>query len=275
MKIYDCITYCGEDLLLELRFETLNNDVDKFIIIEGNKYFNGDDKPRFFNLEKFKKFKHKIDYFYIEDFPKHNGDNYLYEHYQRDQIKKGLNDLNSEDIIILSDADEIPNLKNKSFMKYDSTVFLQTMYYYKLNIHFYEGLKWKNKSAGSKCCKYKFFRSGQEIRNFRVKNIPWWRFDRKIKRYIEYNGGWHFAFLMNEKKISEKLSRFDHEINHLHKNTNIDSTKLIDELEIKKRIYNLKDPYDRKDVKLRKVEIDETYPEFIKNNIELFSEYII
>ena len=33
MKIYDCITYCGEDLLLNIRFETLNNEVDKFIII--------------------------------------------------------------------------------------------------------------------------------------------------------------------------------------------------------------------------------------------------
>lgn len=88
MKIYDCITYCGEDFLLKLRFETLDNDVDKFIIIEGNKYFNGDEKPKLFNLEKFKKFQHKIEYFFIEDFPKHNGNNYLYEHYQRDQIKK-------------------------------------------------------------------------------------------------------------------------------------------------------------------------------------------
>lgn len=55
MKIYDCITYCGEDLLLQIRFETLNNEVDKFIIIEGNRYFNGETKPKFFDLNKFKK----------------------------------------------------------------------------------------------------------------------------------------------------------------------------------------------------------------------------
>ena len=62
MKIYDCITYCGEDLLLNIRFETLNNEVDKFIIIEGNRYFNGDKKSKFFDLKKFKKFEKKIEY---------------------------------------------------------------------------------------------------------------------------------------------------------------------------------------------------------------------
>ena len=275
MKIYDCITYCGEDLLLNLRFETLNNYVDKFVIIEGNKYFNGEKKPKFFDLKKFNKFKNKIDYFFIEDFPEYRGDNYLYEHYQRDQIKRGLCGLAPDDIVILSDADEIPNLKNKNFMKHDSTIFLQNMYYYKLNIHFYQGLKWNNKSAGTKCCKYKFFTSGQNIRNFRVKNIPWWRFDQKIKRYVEFDGGWHFAFLMNINEISEKLARFDHEIKHLHKEKNFNSKILIDEKKIKERMENFRDPYERNDVKLRKVKIDESYPEFIRNNLKLFSNYII
>ena len=44
MKIYDCLPYCGEDLLLKIRFETLYKDVDKFVIIEGNRYFNGEKK---------------------------------------------------------------------------------------------------------------------------------------------------------------------------------------------------------------------------------------
>ena len=275
MKIYDCITYCGEDLLLNLRFETLDKHVDKFVIIEGNRYFNGEKKPKLFNLNKFKKFKDKIDYFFIENFPEHTGDNYLYEHFQRDQIKKGLHGLAPDDIIILSDADEIPNLKNKNFMKYDSAVFLQNMYYYKLNIHFCQGLKWKNKWAGPKCCKYKFFTSGHNIRNFRVKNIPWWRFDQKMKRYIEFDGGWHFTFLMNINEISEKLIRFDHEIKHLHKKKKIDPKKLFDKEKIRKRIEDLKDPYERDDVRLNKVEIDKTFPEYIRQNMKLFSDYII
>tara|TARA_Y100000389_G_scaffold175725_1_gene186713 strand:+ start:1312 stop:2139 length:828 start_codon:yes stop_codon:yes gene_type:complete len=274
MKIYDCITYCGEDLLLKIRFETLNNDVNKFIIIEGNKYFNGETKPKFFNLNKFKKFEKKIEYHFVEDFPKHNGDNYHYEHYQRNQIKRGLTGLKPNDIILLSDADEIPNLKNKKFLNFDSTVFLQNMYYYKFNIHFYKGLKWNNKSAGTKSCKFKFFETGEKIRRFRVRNIPWWRFDRKIKRYVEKDGGWHFAFLMNSKEISEKLKRFNHEIDHLHKNKEYNKNNLINLAKIEKRIRENKDPYDRDDVKLKKVLIDNTYPDYIFENIKKLSNYI-
>ena len=99
------------------------------------------------------------------------------------------------------------------------------MYYYKFNIHLYQGLKWNNKVAATKSCKFKFFESVQKVRKFRVKNIPWWRFDRKIKRYVEKNGGWHFSYLMNSEEISLKLSRFKHEIDHLKKNSpyNIDN----------------------------------------------------
>ena len=274
MKIYDCITYCGEDLLLQIRFETLNNDVDKFIIIEGNRYFNGETKPKFFDLNKFKKFEKKIEYHFVEDFPKHNGDNYQYEHYQRNQIKRGFTGLEPNDIVLLSDDDEIPNLKNKQFLNFDSAVFLQNMYYYKFNIHFYEGLKWNNKSAGTKSCKFKFFESGEKIRRFRVKNIPWWRFDRKIKRYVEKDGGWHFAFLMNAKDISEKLKRFNHEMNHLHKNREYNRDNLINLTEIEKRIKEYKDPYNRIDVQLKKVTIDNTYPDYIVKNIRKLSNYI-
>ena len=59
MKIYDCIIYSGEDLLLKIRFETLHKQVDKFIIIEGNRYFNGEKKPQFFKLKNFQNLKIK------------------------------------------------------------------------------------------------------------------------------------------------------------------------------------------------------------------------
>ena len=275
MKIYDCITYCGEDLLLKIRFETLNNDVDKFIIIEGNRYFNGDKKTKFFNLNKFEKFKNKIEYYFIEDFPKHNGNNFVYEHYQRNQIKRGFSGLEPNDIVLLSDADEIPNLKNKKFLDYDSAVFLQNMYYYKFNIHFYKGLKWKNKSAGTRSCKFKFFETAETMRGFRVKNIPWWRFDRKIKRHVEFDGGWHFSFLMDVKGISEKLMRFNHEIAHLHKHRKYDINNLLNVNNIQKRIIEFKDPYNRDAVKLKKVKIDNTFPKYILENINKLSGYIV
>ena len=93
MKIYDCFTYCGEDLLLKIRLESLFNQVDKFIIIEGNRFFNGETKSKLFDINKFEKYQNKINYHFIEDYPEHIGNNWEYEFYQRNQIKRGLTDL--------------------------------------------------------------------------------------------------------------------------------------------------------------------------------------
>lgn len=275
MKIIDCITYCGEDLLLKIRFETLYNQIDKFIIIEANKYFDGNPKPKFFDHKKFYKYSNKIEYYYIENLPKYNGNNLEYEIFIKNQIARGLNNLDDEDIVLISDADEIPNLKDDKFKNYDSAVFLQKMYYYKFNINVYEGLKFKNKIACTKSCKFKFFKSFQQVRQFRVKNIPWWRFDQKIKRYVEKDGGWHFSFLMNSKDIKYKLSRFEHEIKHLKKEDGYILSDLMDIKRIKNNIINLKDPYDRDHVKLKKVKIDESFPKYILENKDELDKFII
>ena len=274
MKVYDCITYCGEDLLLKIRFETLFNKVDKFIIVEASKYFNGEDKPKLFNINNFDRYKNKIDFYYIDNLPKFDGNNLEYEYFIKNQIKRGLNNLDPDDIILISDADEIPNLESEKYKKFDSTVFLQKMYYYKFNIHLYEGLKWNNKVAATKSCKFKFFESVQKVRNFRVKNIPWWRFDRKIKRYVENDGGWHFSYLMNSKQISSKLKKFEHEVAHLKKGKKYDMQELTDIKNIENKISKLQDPYDREDIKLRKVQIDKSYPEYIYKNLDSLSDYI-
>ena len=275
MKIIDCITYCGEDLLLKIRFETLYNQIDKFIIIEANKYFDGNPKPKFFDHKKFYKYSNKIEYYYIEDLPKHNGNNLEYEIFIKNQIARGLNNLDDEDIVLISDADEIPNLKNEKFKNFDSTIFLQKMFYYKFNINAYEGLKFKNKIACTKSCKFKFFKSFQQVREFRVKNIPWWRFDKKIKRYVEKDGGWHFSFLMKSEDIKSKLSRFEHEIKHLKKEDEYILSDLMDIEKIENNIINLKDPYDRGHVKLKKVKIDGSFPKYILENQNELNEFII
>jgi beta-1,4-mannosyl-glycoprotein beta-1,4-N-acetylglucosaminyltransferase len=274
MKIYDCFTYCGEDRLLEIRFKTLYNKVDKFVIIEGNKFFNGNIKKKKFDINKFNEFKSKINYFYIEDFPEHDGNNWNYEYFQRNKISLGLAGLNDNDIILISDADEIPNLNNEIFLQYDSAVFLQKMFYYKLNIFCYDGLKWNKKWPGTKSCKFKFFKNAQSVREFRVKNYPWWRFDRKIKRYIEPNGGWHFAYLMNTEDISKKISGFAHEVSHVLNSESFNIEALSDQNYINKKIENMDDIYGRKNIKLKVVDIDTSFPKEIFENVYKYQDLI-
>ena len=80
---------------------------------------------------------------------------------------------------------------------------------------------------------------------------------------------------MNDDEISNKLNRFDHEIEHLLGGQKYIKENLVNKNEIKFRMKNLIDPYNRKDVKLKKVDLDETYPKFIYQNIDKLSDFII
>jgi beta-1,4-mannosyl-glycoprotein beta-1,4-N-acetylglucosaminyltransferase len=110
MKIYDCFSYLDEDLLLNLRLNILNRYVDYFVIIEGNKTWQNNPKKLNFDIKKFKEFEKKIIYIPVTDLP--GGDNpYQRENFQRNAISRGLIDSNDEDLIIISDLDEIPDPK--------------------------------------------------------------------------------------------------------------------------------------------------------------------
>ena len=123
-KIYDCFSYWDEDLLLDIRFNILNDYVDYFVIIEGNKTWQNNDKKLRFDINKFQKFKDRIIYIPVEDMP--DGDNpYLRENFQRNCISRGILKAQDEDLIIISDLDEIPNPKKiDSFKKKCALQFL-------------------------------------------------------------------------------------------------------------------------------------------------------
>lgn len=265
MKIYDCFTYCGEDFLLDTRLNILNKDVDFFVIIEMSKFHSGKERQQRFNINKFLKFKKKIRYYFIENTPNHDGDNWKFENFQRNQIKLGLFDAQNEDIIIVSDLDEIPNLTLKIHLNCHSCVFLQNFYYFKLNNLCFEGLKWKKKWPGSKSLKFKFYSSAQEVREQRVRNIAWWRIDKKVKRKVIENGGWHFSYLMTPEKIAEKIYNFAHK-----------EFKIYSDIEhINKQIRLQNDIFLRKNLKFKTVKIDESYPEYIQKNINKFDQWIL
>jgi beta-1,4-mannosyl-glycoprotein beta-1,4-N-acetylglucosaminyltransferase len=136
MKIFDCITYLNENLVLDLRLNILEEYVDYFVIVEGSKTHSGKNKKFFFDINKFKKFKSKIRYFCIKNMPKSKNPWEL-ENFQRNQIMRGLNDAQPNDLILISDADEIPDLrkiKSLNNIKNKIYTFSQKCFYYKLNL---------------------------------------------------------------------------------------------------------------------------------------------
>ena len=139
MAIFDCFQYFNEDHIADLRFNILNESVDKFIIVESTVNHQGKAKKLHFDINRYKKFKNKINYIVVDDTPEnikktHEGGESLVEQHQRNSIMRGLKNANDNDLIILSDVDEIPDLnKLNEYDKNKYAVFSQKMFMYKLN----------------------------------------------------------------------------------------------------------------------------------------------
>ena len=167
MKIFDCFMYFDEDMILDLRLNILNKYVDNFVIVESIYNHKGEKRKLKFNPKKFESFREKIIYLVHDEIPLEiesisNNDseseksgklimNALYrESGQRNFIMNGLKNANSEDIILISDVDEIPNLENIIFDKIKKKIifFNQDMLYYKFNLKL-PNLTW----TGTRGCK--------------------------------------------------------------------------------------------------------------------------
>ena len=266
MAIYDCFQYFDEDHIVDLRLNILNEYVDYFVISESTKTHQGKDKKINFKLEKFSKFKNKIKFIIADftdeiNFKKHKGGESPIEQHQRNSLIKGIRDVGSEDLIILSDSDEIPDLtklknvdKNKKYI-----AFSQKMFTYKLNLHNLSESNW----IGSRMTKKKNISTMQSLRNLKFKKYPFWRIDKKNLQIIE--GGWHFSYMHKPEQILKKIKSFSHgEFDN--KDINV---KLIEQ-----KILNNEDIFNR-GFSLKKIKLDESYPKYILDNKVKFSEWII
>lgn len=224
MKIIDCTTYYSEDLMLDIRFNILNEFVDKFIIVEAKHSHSGEKKILNFNINNFPKFKDKIEYLIIENEPdgiiKNTNESSIKRmnsllriEQSYNYISNALKDVSEEDLICLSDNDEIPNFESKDFKnsKNDIFIFKQLFFYYKFNL-FYDLMPW----FGTKACKKKKLNSLSWLRNLKNKKYPWWRIDtyfsntKQTNVQIVTDGGWHFTNLKTAEEIHKKLSNFGH-----------------------------------------------------------------
>ena len=141
MAIFDCFQYFNEDHMVDLRMNILNDNVDYFVISESTKTHQGETKKLNFKIENFKKYKHKIIYTVADfkdekDFISHKGGESLIEQHQRNNILNGLTKAYDEDLIILSDSDEVPDLTKLNQIKPNTkfTAYSQMMFMYKLNL---------------------------------------------------------------------------------------------------------------------------------------------
>ena len=227
MKIFDCTTFFDEKMMMDIRFNVLNKFVTKFIVVESIYSHSGKKKKLNFNINDYPKFKDKINYIIIDKEPdnidKENKSSEKKISKRMNSIKrieqsyeymsKGLGEINDDDLVMISDNDEIPNLESVDINKINNNflVFEQLFFYYKFNL-LYDKLLW----PGTKACKKKNLKNFSSLKNLKTKKYPFWRIDtlfsevKKINLKIIENGGWHFTNIKSPKDLFEKLSNFGH-----------------------------------------------------------------
>ena len=285
-KIYDCFLFFNELDLLDMRLNIMDPYVDYFVITEASVTHSGIPKPYIFeaNKQMFSKFLHKIIYIKNDDIPNDfvnlptidNPDTFegkcvkkIHElietqtglfnrqtepyfgrdFFQKESIRKGLENCQDNDIIISSDLDEIPNpeiLQNiDSYLdKAQFFTFVQKTYYYYLN--FLKETNWK----GSRLGLYK------DLKDYSYNKL------RAQQNYEFQNGGWHFSFMGGPERVKTKIRSYSHQdLNHPQVISNVENN-----------IKNGIDPFFRG--MLTKVDIDSTYPKYLLDNLDKYSYMI-
>ena len=287
--------FFDEEMLLDLRLNIMDKYIDKFVITEATYLHSGKRKKLVFDIKKYPKFKDKIIYHVVDDLPanietinedddesnkadKLINNSVKRENYQREMAQKYLKNLDPNDVILINDLDEIPNLKNIDFTKINNQliIFKQKSFSYKFNL-LYEGLDW----YGSRACKKKHFISPQWMRNTKHKKYPFWRLDTFFSKrkyssiYYVQNGGWHFTNIKSPEDIENKYLNFLH-----HQDFEYSGLKLDD---IKKMVKDKKILYDhsadQRDFKwkgstdLKKIDLSEL-PDYLRENSSKYDEWL-
>ena len=294
MKIFDCFMYFDEEMILDLRLNILNKYVDYFVIVESTFTHRGEKRELKFNQNKFEQFKDKIIYLIYDQVPENIEDintkdtekeksgklimNAVFrENGQRNFIEKGLKSAESEDIILISDVDEIPNLNDLDFNQINQKIFLfeQDMLYYKFNLKL-PNLSWK----GSRGCRKKYFKNPQWLRNIKDRKYPFYRLDTFFseKKFINCkiikNGGWHFTNIKTAEEIKHKLKSYLH---HIEFDKNPLTTNQIDEI-IKDKIAVYDLSADQRENKLGGNKLEnyplQNLPKFLIDNLEKYKQWI-
>ena len=295
MKIFDCFMYFDEEIVLDLRLNTLNEYVDYFVIVESSFTHKGEKRNLMFNHQKFSKFKNKIIYLVYDEEPENikkvlNTDNeseksikYILnatyrENGQRNFISKGIINADDNDLILVSDVDEIPNLENFDVngIREKIILFKQEMFYYKFNLKL-PNLIW----TGTKGCKKKNLISPQWLRNIKDRKYSFFRFDTIFSKtkYINIklinNGGWHFSNIKTAKEIEFKLKSYLHhrefDLNPMTteqiKNI-IENKQAIYDLGVDKKVNKIGDGSKLNDYPLNKL------PRYLQNNINKYEKWM-
>ena len=255
---YDCFMFFNELDLLEIRFNILSETVDKFVLVEASRTFSNKEKPFYFeqNKKRYERFLEKIIHIKIDKYPEIK-DAWEMETYQRNLIAIGILQCSPDDVIIISDLDEIPNPEIiTSYKKTGNGIYslkqLHFDYYFN-----YQRCGKNNYWFPAKIARY----NNIIANNLTPQDVRKLKDSKSIK-----NAGWHFSFLGGMENIKLKVQSFSHQEYNNEKYLN-------DQIEYKTRMGL--DLFDRKNIRLIPIKISQKrHPQYIFDNQEKYSHLI-
>ena len=194
--ICNCLSMNNELDILEMRFTELFGVMDRFVISEGNMTFGGKPKPYHLrdNLGRFTRYLSKVTHFMVDDWP--DPSPWSMEHYQRDQCMRALTGCRDNDIIVITDADELPTVE--AIRAYDPArgpaTLEMDMYYYNMS-H-----KWVEPWRQPKITTYG-----------RLKQTNFWDTIYAPTPYIIPNAGRHLCYFGGVERIIQKIEDGAHQ----------------------------------------------------------------
>lgn len=198
-RVVDCFTFCHELDLLELRLRTLEDVVDWFVLSESTITHTGNPKPLYYqqNKKRFGRWESRIRHVIVETMP--SSSSWSRENHQRRCLMRGLPNLQSSDVVILSDLDEIP--RPEVISRYDSAFGIKGVSCYHSLLYLNTqliGRKW----TGPKLFPFSLLHKAdmQEIRAF----------DSERWGHVIPDGGWHFSYCGGLDSFMFKVNSFAH-----------------------------------------------------------------
>jgi hypothetical protein len=268
MKIYDCFTFYNELELLDLRLAELYDHVDKFVIVESTKTFQGNDKSLFLKLNwnRYIKYHDKIVHVVVDDSPcsANAWDN---EAFQRDAIMRGLVTAEPEDICIIGDVDEILRPKIVDDLRTSTAGMMGfRVPYFNFKFNYMLINDPESYSVWTTACRFKVLHSPNSFRSsrFDLNGLPMNYKDEYIQMYE--HAGWHFTYLGDKEFIRNKIRSFSHaELNYDDFLDKID----VDDMMARGVGFNPTDPR-----RFIAVTLDDYFPQTLINDTEKYATMI-
>lgn len=266
MKVYDVLPFFNELDVLEIRLQELWDTVDYFVITESNLSHSGKPKEYIFenNKDRFEKYMSKIRHIKVDDMPE-TQDSWVRERHQRRVGSRGLEDLEPDDIVIVSDCDEIARAEIIEMIKvdennYDRYILYIPQFQYRIN---YMKYYVNNKNANIAVCRGRAFTDPQQEREYTF----YWNPKPPETVFVDH-GGWHFTYFGDDSHAITKIQNFAH--------TETDTPDMIARHNIEWFIRNKYGHHGPKDSeRFEIVQVDEYFPKCIRENLDKWQHMIV